>query len=234
MSLLINCDLGEGLNNESDLMPLIQACNIACGGHAGDVETMKNVVGLAIRYGVKIGAHPSYPDKENFGRKSLDMADDELISSIQEQVHLLHQIVLDQKSELYHIKPHGALYNDVACNEKIANVLLKALLPYKKEVKLFVPFASVIEKLALAQGFSILYEAFADRNYTDELRLVSRQNPHAVLTNVKAVKYHVNCILETGMVMTLTGKWIPIKVDTFCVHSDTENVVEILKGLHNL
>jgi len=234
MALSINCDLGEGFNNEIDLMPFIQACNIACGGHAGDVKTMEKVVALAIQHGVKIGAHPSYPDKENFGRKSLKMAENELIDSIQKQVHLLHQIVLNQEGILHHIKPHGALYNDVAQHEKIANALLKALLPYQNEVKIFVPFKSVIEKMALSQGFSIVYEAFADRNYTDDFRLVSRKEKDAVLTDINSIKQHVKMMSETGIVTTTTGKMISIKADTFCVHSDTPNALEILKALDSL
>ena len=228
----VNCDVGEGMNNEDILMRYIQSCNIACGGHAGNEKEMQKIVALAIKYNVKIGAHPSYPDTENFGRKTMQMEPNELKESIQNQINLLQKIVKEQGTVLHHIKPHGALYNDVAKNDDLSLEFLDAIKPYKNEVKLFVPYNSVIEKNAIKKGFPIIYEAFADRNYLDDLRLVSRQEKEALITNPKIILQHVSEMVNTQKVTTVTGEKVPIKATTFCVHSDTENAIEIVQALY--
>jgi len=228
----INCDVGEGINNEAELMPYIQSCNIACGGHAGDEKLMSTVVGLAIKNQVKIGAHPSYPDKENFGRKTMILDSNDLKTSIQNQINSLLKVVEHKCSILHHIKPHGALYNDIVKNKELALQFLDAILPYKKNVKLYVPFNSEIEKCALKEGFLIIYEAFADRNYNNDLSLVSRDKKDAIITNSDVIFDHVSEILNTNKVTTITGEKITIKATTFCVHSDTENAVKIVRNLH--
>lgn len=227
----INCDVGEGINNESNLMPYIQSCNIACGGHAGNKKTMNFVVDLAIKYQINIGAHPSYPDKENFGRKTLMIKPSKFILSIRNQIAILHKIIKEKGSILNHIKPHGALYNDIAINNELSLIFLEAILPYKKDVKLYVPYNSVIEKNAIEKGFSIIYEAFADRNYNDDLSLVSRQDESAIITNSKLIFEHVYNILNAEQVTTITGTKKTLKATTFCVHSDTKNAVEIVKTI---
>lgn len=229
----INCDVGEGVNNEAQLMPFIQNCSIACGGHTGNEESMKNVVELALKYNVKIGAHPSYPDRENFGRKSMKIESNKLIESIQSQVKSLEKVVLECKGKLHHIKPHGALYNDIAKNKLLAQQFLKAILPYKSRVNLFVPYNSEIEKCALNNGFSIIYEAFADRNYNDDLSLVSRTDKEAVIFNSEAILRRVLEILNAEKVVAISGEKIAIKAETFCVHSDTKSAVEIVKKIAN-
>ncbi|MDO9276081.1 MAG: 5-oxoprolinase subunit PxpA [Lutibacter sp.] len=228
----INCDVGEGLNNEDVFMHYIQSCNIACGGHAGDKKQMQNIVALAIKYKVKIGAHPSYPDTENFGRKTMVMEPDELKKSIQNQTNLLLKIVKEQGAALHHIKPHGALYNDLAKSDDLSLEFLDAIMPYKNEVKLYVPYNSAIEKNAIKKGFSIIYEAFADRNYNDDLSLVSRREKEALITNPKLILQNVIEMVNTQKVTTISGKKVSIKATTFCVHSDTENAVEIVRALN--
>lgn len=229
----INCDVGEGLNNEDKLMPYIQSCNIACGGHASSEKEMQNIVSLAIKYNVKIGAHPSYPDPENFGRKTMVMNPDELNKSVQKQINSLLQIAKKQGAALHHIKPHGALYNDIAKSNGLSVEFLDAIKPYKDKVKLYVPYNSAIERNALKKGFSIIYEAFADRNYNDDLSLVSRQEKKALITNPKEILQHVSEMVNTQKVTTVSGKRVPIKAATFCVHSDTENAIEIVKALYH-
>ncbi len=228
----INCDVGEGMNNEDVLMQYIQSCNIACGSHAGDEKQMQNIVELAIKYKVKIGAHPSYPDKENFGRKRMVMEPDELKKSIQNQINLLLKIVKEQGATLHHIKPHGALYNDLAKSDDLSVEFLNTIMPYKNIIKLYVPYNSAIEKNALKKGFSIIYEAFADRNYNDDLSLVSRQEKDALITNPKLILQNVLEMVNTQKVTTVSGIKVPIKAATFCVHSDTKNVTEILQVLN--
>lgn len=231
--LHINCDVGEGVDNEEILMPYINACNIACGGHAGDVETMHEVVALAKKYQVEIGVHPSYPDRENFGRISLDMASAEFIKTIQQQIKNLEEIVALHAVKITHIKPHGALYNDIAKSEEKAQLFLKAISKYKDKYKLYVPCNSVIETFALQQNFEIIYEAFSDRNYNDDLTLVSRKNSNAVLTEIGEIIPHVSTLKNEQKVLTISNKKISLKSDTFCVHSDTVSAIEIVQQLYS-
>lgn len=229
-----NCDVGEGLENESSLMPYIKHCNIACGGHIGDLFTMQKVVQLAIENNVLIGAHPSYPDKVNFGRKSIQIADERLIESIRKQIDDLISVLYENYADLYHIKPHGALYNDITANEALAQVFLKAITPYKDKVALFVPFGSIISKIALKFQFKIVYEAFADRRYMNDLSLVSREVEGAVINDFVEAKNQVISIASSSKVLSADGEEIHIKARTFCVHSDTPNAVEMLKELSSL
>ena len=228
----LNCDVGEGQNNEAQLLPYINACNIACGGHFGTYKSMNEVVKIAIQYNVKIGAHPSYPDSVNFGRKTIKISESDLINSIQKQIDDLLIVLNEHGAILNHIKPHGALYNDIAKDKNLALTFLKAIEKHEN-VKLFVPFNSEIEKEAVKSGKLIVYEAFADRNYNSDLTLVSRNEKNAVLTNVKSIKKHIKAMLLKNELITITGEKAFIKADTFCVHSDTENAIDIVKNLQN-
>ncbi len=229
----INCDLGEGTFNENEIMPYIQSCNIACGGHAGDLQSMKEVVGLALKYKVLIGAHPSYPDKENFGRKSVDLSAKDLKESISLQLGNFDNVLQKCNGKLHHIKPHGALYNDIARDKRLATTFLEAVNMYKKRALLYVPYNSIIADVAQENGFQILYEAFADRSYNEDLSLVKRTLPDAVLHDKNAILKQVQDIANHQKVVTVNGKSVFIKATTFCVHSDTENAVQIVKYLYN-
>ena len=228
----INCDVGEGRNNEHLLMPYINSCNIACGAHAGDTQTMERVVELAIYNNVKIGAHPSYPDKENFGRISMEIHPSELRKTLRNQIKLLEKEVHSHGQSIHHIKPHGALYNDLVKDKNLAVGFLNSLKDYLQSYKLFVPFGSVIAKEAEKRDVIVVYEAFADRNYNDDLSLVSREEDNAVLVNTNEIIKHVSGMVKNGLVTTVSGKKIPITASTICVHSDTANAVEIVKQLH--
>lgn len=228
----INCDVGEGLHNEHLLMPFISACSIACGGHAGDEQTMENVITLAQQYSVQIGAHPSYPDSINFGRVSVDISDNDLIKNIQNQIYTLQRIAQHHQYPITHIKAHGALYNDVAKDKERATVYLEAISPFKKTCQIFVPFRSIIAKEAIKQGFQICYEAFADRNYNEDLSLVSRSQSNALITDAKEAIQHIQLMQNNQLVSTISGKHVSIQADTFCMHSDTENALDILKQIH--
>lgn len=227
----INCDLGEGGKYDAELMPLISACNIACGGHAGTVETMHETVKLAIENQVEIGAHPAYPDKENFGRKPMEIPAEELKRSIVAQVLSLKQIVEAEGAKLSHIKPHGALYNEAAKDEKIAKIILDSLAEFDEKIPLFVPPNSVISKLA-KEDFPVIFEAFADRNYNEDFTLVSRAKPKALITEKEAVFEHLFLMFSKGKIRCENGLEISVKAETFCLHSDTPDSVEILRFLH--
>jgi 5-oxoprolinase (ATP-hydrolysing) subunit A len=228
----INCDVGEGLNNEHLLMPYISSCNIACGGHAGDIETMTQVVSLALKNNVKIGSHPSYPDKENFGRKSIEISKEALKKTITFQIQSLEEIAEKTGAQLYHLKPHGALYNDLAKNETLADGFLDIIEVYKTKYKLYIPYNSAIAKVAKRRNFDIIYEAFADRNYNDDGSLVSRQKSNSIITDIGDIIAHISQIKNKGKVTTISGKKVITKADTFCVHSDTKNAVELVRNIH--
>ena len=230
--LNINCDLGEGLNNEHIIMPLIDSCNIACGGHAGDNASMIECVEISIKNNVKIGAHPSYPDKINFGRKKIDISPSELSYSIISQIESLETIADSYGLELNHIKAHGALYNQMIIDAELSNLYLDTIKDFKKKCSLYIPYKSEIEKIALKKGFSIIYEVFGDRNYNDDLSLVSRNNENALISDPESVVNHIKTIKDTGNVKTINGNYKKIKFDTICVHSDTNNSIEILKKIN--
>ena len=230
--LNINCDLGEGLNNEHIIMPLIDSCNIACGGHAGDNGSMIECVEISIKNNVKIGAHPSYPDKINFGRKKIDISPSELSYSIISQIESLETIADSYGLELNHIKAHGALYNQMIIDTELSNFYLDTIKDFKNKCSLFIPYKSEIEKIALKKGFSIIYEVFGDRNYNDDLSLVSRNNENALITDPESVVNHIKTIKETETVKTINGNYKKIKFDTICIHSDTNNSIEILKKIN--
>ena len=230
--LNINCDLGEGLNNEHIIMPLIDSCNIACGGHAGDSGSMIECVEISIKNNVKIGAHPSYPDKINFGRKKIDISPSELSYSIISQIESLETIADSYGLELNHIKAHGALYNQMIIDAELSNFYLDTIKDFKNKCSLYIPYKSEIEKIALKKGFSIIYEVFGDRNYNDDLSLVSRNNENALITDPEIVVNHIKTIKETETVKTINGNYKKIKFDTICIHSDTNNSIEILKKIN--
>ncbi|TXD50920.1 MULTISPECIES: 5-oxoprolinase subunit PxpA [unclassified Polaribacter] len=229
MKIDINCDVGEGIENEHLLMPHISSCSIACGGHFGTAITIDKTIQLAKEHQLKIGAHPSFPDKENFGRKLMDISDDDLSNSIQNQLDLFLKRLFFFDEKLHHIKPHGALYNAIAVDEKLANLFIQIIKKYMKDVYLYVPYNSVIELVALKNKINIKYEAFADRNYHDDLTLVSRKNENALITDKKQVFYHVLNMIKTGKVTTVSTSKKVLKADTFCFHGDTENAIEIVK-----
>ncbi len=230
--LNINCDLGEGLNNEHIIMPLIDSCNIACGGHAGDNGSMIECIEISIKNNVKIGAHPSYPDKINFGRKKIDISPSELSYSIISQIESLETIADSYGLELNHIKAHGALYNQMIIDTELSNFYLDTIKDFKNKCSLYIPYKSEIDKIALKKGFSIIYEAFGDRNYNDDLSLVSRNNENALITDPESVVNHIKTIKETETVKTINGNFKKIKFDTICIHSDTNNSIEILKKIN--
>ena len=231
-SIDINADVGEGVGNEDQLLPLLSSCNIACGGHAGDIQLMNYVVNLAKINNVKIGAHPAYPDKKNFGRSVLKMSNNELYKSLRHQILLLSKIVNQNRAILNHVKPHGALYNLALIEKKTASIIVDVIKSLDESLLLYAPFESMLSKVAHDNGVQVIFEAFADRNYNDDLTLVSRQKQNALLTNKEAVLEHIKNIILNQKITTFSGKKISIRAQTFCIHGDTPNALEIIKYLH--
>jgi len=229
----INCDVGEGVGNETELFPLISSCNIACGGHAGDSITMTRIVQLAKKHNIKIGAHPSYPDRENFGRKVMDISKQELQQCIDEQLKTFNAILKNEQAEMHHIKAHGALYNQTAKDKDLAETYLEVIHQYKNVTLLYVPYGSMIADVALKQGFDIWYEAFGDRNYNRDLSLVNRKQKNSLIEEPNKVLEHILPIIKEGNVMTVTGELVKIEAETLCIHGDTPSALEILMYLSN-
>lgn len=227
----INVDVGEGIGNESILMPIISSCNIACGGHTGDEETMRMVVKLAAANNVKIGAHPSFPDKANFGRKPMDISCAALYTSIKGQIDDLMIILEEENARLNHVKPHGALYNLAAVDKKKASVIIEVMKNFILPVKLYVPFNSIIEKMAIENNIPIRYEAFADRNYNEDGTLVSRNQNNALIYESEQMFYHVFRMISSQKVKTISGSEIKILADTFCIHGDNPKAVDLIQYL---
>ena len=230
-SIDINCDLGEGLDNESQLLPLISSCSIACGGHAGDEVSMSLCIALAKKHRVRIGAHPSYPDKENFGRRSLELAPNDLLESIGGQLSNFNAILEQHHAELHHIKAHGALYNDMVKDSILAENFIRAIKPFIKGAKLYTPYNSALAISAQHHNIGVIYEAFADRNYNEDLSLVSRSNSRALITDPELVLEHLVRMVLQKKVKTLQGELVPLKASTFCIHGDTSSALQILMYL---
>lgn len=226
----INCDLGEGGKFDADIMPLVSSCNIACGGHFGDKTSVDKAVSLAKTYHANVGAHPSYPDFENFGRKSMDLSPDELKNHLHQQIDLIEESCKDFGVKLHHIKPHGALYNDMRKSQNIADLILNVVTERNSDLILFTPpyikFSSKIPEC-----ITLWMEGFADRAYQNDLSLVSRKENGAVLNDPDLISKRVLSMINNQEVLSLSGEIINHQFDTICVHSDTANALKILEIL---
>ena len=227
----LNCDVGEGVGNEASLFPYISSCNIACGGHAGDADSMLNTATLARKYGVKTGAHPSYPDREHFGRAPIKLSSELLQQSIEQQIAALKEVLRPHEIPLHHIKAHGALYNDLAQGGSLALQYLEVLEQFGKDILLYAPCGSPFARLAGDRGFQVWEEAFADRAYEPDGNLVSRKKTGALLTSPLQVSQQVREMVLAGRVHCSDGSYFSLNPDTYCLHGDTPNAVEILTFL---
>jgi len=227
MEIDVNCDLGEHAGsgnpgNDELIMPFISSANIACGFHAGDPFTIENTVMLARKYGVRIGAHPSYPDRENFGRKSLKMSDMELRETLICQISAVKTIAEAAGERLVHVKPHGALYNDAAANYDLARTIVMAIKEIDSSLLIYGPSSSQLKNAAAEEGMKFIEEFFADRAYNDDGSLVARNIEGSVLYDTNSVIERVIRMITEKEVITITGKTINISAETVCIHGDNE------------
>jgi len=234
----LNCDLGEThpsllSNYDADIMPYLSSCNIACGFHAGSEDQIRKTLDLAISNQVAIGAHPSYDDWENFGRVSINVPIAKLQQQIIEQVELVKSIAESKGGRLHHVKPHGALYHDMAKNKQFAYELLEVI--KRIDPTLIIYGLSGSEMIIAAKELEISYfeEGFADRAYDQATQLRSRNLDHAVLTEESDVIDQVNLLLSQKVKLK-NGSQVPISVDTICLHSDTEGATQLAKRIHHL
>ena len=240
MEININCDLGEtskfcSTENDPLLLGIVNSANVACGYHAGDEPTMKKTVEISKKNGVSIGAHPSFNDPENFGRKRLNLPPKEITKLIIDQINILAGIAEKNSMKVTHVKPHGAL-NNMACeNFELASVIAKSIMQANKDLIFLVPTGSEMEKAGKKLGMKIASEIFADRNYEDDGNLVSRSKNNALITDPEAAKNHVIKMVKSQALNCFSGKQIPCDIDSICVHGDGKTAVktadEIRKGL---
>jgi len=236
--LRLNCDLGESFGSwkmglDEHAMPFIDQANIACGFHAGDANVMQQTLALAKQHKVEIGAHPAYPDLQGFGRRSLQCSASEIINLIHYQVAALDGMARCQGLSLGYIKPHGALYNDMMSNPAVWQAVLQAVARYHQPLKLMIlatADAATYQADAAAVGVSLLFEAFADRRYTDEGKLTPRSQAGAVLHG-DAVIQQVQQLLQHGSVTTQSGTLLPLQADTLCVHGDNVAAIQQLQHI---
>ncbi len=227
----INADLGEGFPFDKEIMPLISSCSIASGGHFGNEDSMRNTIQLAKKHNVKVGVHPSFPDRENFGRKAIQITESDLQQSLVEQMEHFLRVCGEEQIEVNHIKLHGALYNLAAIDEKIADLVIQSILKVTSKTTVYLPGNAVF--YAKAKGvLPLKREAFIDRSYTESGLLVARNITGAILnTPQKCLKQLLEIVTE-NKVTTIVGNQIALQAETFCIHGDHPYSVEILKYLH--
>lgn len=228
----LNCDLGEGYPHDAELMKCISSANIACGGHFGDSETMRRTVELAIENGVAIGAHPSYPDRENFGRKSLKIDPSALAASLIEQVEALRSVARSCGTEIKHIKPHGALYNDAAKDRDLAALIAKTVADYDGSLVFFGLAHSISIYEADRVGLRTCGEAFADRTYRADGTLTPRTEPNAFVLDSGAALGNISQLIADSTLRATTAELINISADTVCIHGDGAKAVEFASTLY--
>ena len=236
MEININCDLGEKSklhNNENDpfLLGIVNSASVACGYHAGDEETMDQVVKISKENNVSIGAHPSFNDPENFGRKRMNLSSSEIRKLIIDQYEILQRIAFNHNENVTHIKPHGAL-NNMACEDlELALTVAKAVNEIGKDIIYLVPTGSKMESAAKKLNMRIACEIFADRNYEDNGNLISRSNRNALITDPEQAKRHVLSMVKNQAINCLSGKQIPCEIDSVCIHGDNVSSLETARSI---
>ncbi|MEC7137273.1 MAG: 5-oxoprolinase subunit PxpA [Pseudomonadota bacterium] len=236
MEININCDLGEKSKHHSnkhdpDLLEIVNSANVACGYHAGDEESMSQVIEISKKNGVSIGAHPSFNDPENFGRERMNLSSSEIEKLIIDQYEILQNIAIKYNENVSHIKPHGAL-NNMACEDiELATTLAKAIKGIDKELIYLVPTGSKMEKAAKKLDMRIACEIFADRNYEDDGNLVSRKKSNALITDPELAKKHVLTMVKNQALNCHSGKQIPCEIDSVCIHGDNMSSLMTAKSI---
>lgn len=226
-TLDLNADVGEGVGEDAALMPLITSANIACGAHAGDAETMRATVALAIRHAVAVGAHPGYYDREHFGRRPMALSRQEVIDLILDQVAALDRIASAEGATVGYVKPHGALYNQAEVDEDLAAALVAAVQAFPRRLRLYGRAGSAMERAAHQAGLTFAPEAFADRRYRRDGTLAPRSQPGSVLADPEAVAAQVNSLVQDQEVAADDGSRIRLAFETLCLHGDTPGAAQL-------
>lgn len=241
MSLTLNCDLGESFGSwkmglDEAVMPHIHQANIACGFHAGDAIIMRNTLKLAKANGVSVGAHPAYPDLQGFGRRSMNCSHEEIVAYVQYQIGAIEGMAKSMGVTLDYVKPHGALYNDMMAKDEVRAAVMQAVANHHSNPALMlqaVPENETHKREAKQLGLTLHFEAFADRCYDDDGKLLSRAKTGAVHTRKKMME-QVKQLCDSGTVTTVSGKTLPLIADTLCVHGDNDEGVKAIADIRAL
>jgi 5-oxoprolinase (ATP-hydrolysing) subunit A len=226
----LSADVAEGAPGEEEIWPMISSANVACGGHVGDEMSMTEAVRRAKRTSVNIGAHPSYPDRANFGRKSMAMSPPALRATLIDQIAALRDIAAREKVPLRHVKPHGALYNDAHKDVVIAGVIVDAIREVDRNLSIVCSNTSQMATAARAAGTRVIREAFADRRYNADGSLVTRSIAGSLLTVEEAAE-QAELLAKQRAVIARDGTRISVAYDTICIHADMEHAVDRLRAI---
>lgn len=228
MNIDLNCDMGENIGSDVGIMPYITSANIACGFHAGDADTMRETVRLVKRYGVAVGAHPSWKDREGFGRNEMSLPPEEVEALVLEQVNALAEISKAEGVELHHVKPHGALYNQAAKDRELANAIARAVKRFSVDLVLVGLAGSGLVEAGIEVGLKVANEGFPDRNYNPDGTLVSRKESHAIIESPEEVASHALELVKNGI--DFNGR--RVNVDTLCLHGDHPRAADNARSVH--
>lgn len=231
LEININADLGEMAGQDGAIMPYLFSCNIATGGHIGNVESMTKTIELALKNHVKIGAHPSYPDTKNFGRVRPEISDSALKESLKNQLHNFYELAAKVKTEVHHIKPHGALYHDVVNDENKSALFLSVLDELGLRTSIYSLKNGFLHEFG-QKKHKIFFEAFIDRRYKSDLNLVNRKENHALIIEAHEVWEQLESMHYHQKVKVEAGNFVPLKADTYCLHGDHPNALEILQYIY--
>ena len=231
LSVDLNADLGEGSGHDAELFELISSSNIATGFHAGDSDTMHAAISAAMQHGVAVGAHPSFFDRENFGRKELKVPNEEVFDAVAYQLGIFQAIASALGVRPNHVKPHGALYNMAVRDEKLADAIARGIESVDPKLILFAPDNTELARAGETHGVQIAREIFADRNYLNDGWLVPRTRPDALLRDPKEAAERVLRMLREGKVRSVEGRDVDVRGETICVHGDTPGAVEFAREL---
>jgi 5-oxoprolinase (ATP-hydrolysing) subunit A len=229
----LNADLGEGAGHDAELFQLISSASVATGFHAGDADTMHSAILGAKAHGVAVGAHPSFFDRENFGRKELKATVDEVFDAVAFQLGVFQAIAEAAGMRPNHVKPHGALYNMAVRDEKLADAIARAISSVDSKLILFAPNNTELARAGEAQGLQIAREVFADRNYLSDGWLVPRNRSDALLTDPVEAAKRVLRMLRDGKVRSVEGDDVNVRAETICLHGDTPGAVEFARELRS-
>jgi UPF0271 protein len=231
LSVDLNADLGEGSGHDAELFEVITSANIATGFHAGDSDTMHAAISNAMQHGVAVGAHPSFFDRENFGRKELKVPNEEVFDAVAYQLGIFQAIASAVGVRPNHVKPHGALYNMAVRNGDLAEAIAHAIESVDPRLTLFAPDNTELSRAGEAHGLKVAPEIFADRNYLNDGWLVPRTRPDALLHDPKEAARRVLRMLREGKVRSVEGRDVDVRGETICVHGDTPGAVEFAREL---
>lgn len=230
----INCDLGEGFPNDKALMKFISSANIACGYHAGDIDTIKSTIAYCVENGVAIGAHPGFNDKANFGRTEMELSIYELYDLVAEQITLMQDACKEMGASLHHVKPHGALYNMAAKNATMSYIIARAIKELDSQLVLYGLSNSYMISEAEAMHIKTASEVFADRTYNAKGQLTPRSEPNAMIHTTENALAQVLKMIEHKTVIATDGSVVPLEAETICIHGDGDHAVSFAASIYTV